>query len=239
MISIHALREEGDSQWLLRNTRSGKFLSTPSARRATTRPGKLPPSMPISIHALREEGDGSAGPRSGSRSISIHALREEGDVHWFAVPERPKYISIHALREEGDEGDNAKVKQWTDFYPRPPRGGRHKRELAYTAAWNISIHALREEGDWCNPCIYSPRLNFYPRPPRGGRRHSLRSPMRSKAFLSTPSARRATFLISRSRSGLVNFYPRPPRGGRPTVFRDSSTITKFLSTPSARRATCF
>ena len=44
-------------------------------------------------------------------------------------------ISIHALREEGD----------------------HKRELAYTAAWNISIHALREEGDSKNrektPCF--------------------------------------------------------------------------------------
>ena len=37
-------------------------------------------------------------------------------------------ISIHALREEGD---NALVRYYglpTDFYPRPPRGGRHDDE---------------------------------------------------------------------------------------------------------------
>ena len=33
-------------------------------------------------------------------------------------------ISIHALREEGDRGRiNQNVPQ-SDFYPRPPRGGR-------------------------------------------------------------------------------------------------------------------
>ena len=81
---------------------TGIFLSTPSARRATTaslvstaagsyfypRPprGGRPPALfsssrhaRISIHALREEGDRS-GSRSGrARPISIHALREEGD----------------------------------------------------------------------------------------------------------------------------------------------------------------
>ena len=57
-ISIHALREEGDSplQGVLRETKE------------------------ISIHALREEGDCRyifhAGGQAG---ISIHALREEGD----------------------------------------------------------------------------------------------------------------------------------------------------------------
>ena len=33
------------------------FLSTPSARRATTDVSKLTPQQCISIHALREEGD--------------------------------------------------------------------------------------------------------------------------------------------------------------------------------------
>ena len=33
-------------------------------------------------------------------------------------------------------------------------------------------------------------------------------------FLSTPSARRATSLRTRSRRPAVYFYPRPPRGGR-------------------------
>ena len=79
-ISIHALREEGDSYrrgiiepprnfyprpprggrqliWI-RNNIEVKFLSTPSARRATSN-GKADSSSEwISIHALREEGDG-------------------------------------------------------------------------------------------------------------------------------------------------------------------------------------
>ena len=57
VISIHALREEGDRAlarcWLMHSI----FLSTPSARRATTA-GYDPARMVlISIHALREEGD--------------------------------------------------------------------------------------------------------------------------------------------------------------------------------------
>ena len=58
VISIHALREEGDF----------------CLRRGICLP------RPISIHALREEGDGQpSGERHGEFFISIHALREEGD----------------------------------------------------------------------------------------------------------------------------------------------------------------
>ena len=56
-ISIHALREEGDSQ-INKNPRCSKrFLSTPSARRATSVTVTTPGGGLISIHALREEGD--------------------------------------------------------------------------------------------------------------------------------------------------------------------------------------
>ena len=34
-------------------------------------------------------------------------------------------------------------------------------------------------------------------------------------FLSTPSARRATYFLLYSIIGTRHFYPRPPRGGRP------------------------
>ena len=34
-----------------------------------------------------------------------------------------------------------------DFYPRPPRGGRHRFQLITHLIAVISIHALREEGD--------------------------------------------------------------------------------------------
>ena len=56
-ISIHALREEGDWQTSANKPFSIKFLSTPSARRATRQPGTKPRLFLISIHALREEGD--------------------------------------------------------------------------------------------------------------------------------------------------------------------------------------
>ena len=123
-----------------------------------------------------------------------------------------------------------------NFYPRPPRGGRHPPSCGVDVPLQISIHALREEGDLA--------LSL----PTGW----------SVAFLSTPSARRATrreddeprhdkisihalreegddcveqvilhILISihalreegdrsptRRKRSRCYFYPRPPRGGR-------------------------
>ena len=101
VISIHALREEGDNVILLSGTptadfyprppRGGRppmlrpctarerFLSTPSARRATCLQRVPYPHRGISIHALREEGDGRRRPGDRYNPISIHALREEGD----------------------------------------------------------------------------------------------------------------------------------------------------------------
>ena len=100
--------------------------------------------------------------------ISIHALREEGDLYipyYNAAGE----ISIHALREEGDGLLIAPTRCLCNFYPRPPRGGRHGKEdlvaiivqflstpsarrathtsLTGNGHEPISIHALREEGD--------------------------------------------------------------------------------------------
>ena len=56
-ISIHALREEGDPQFWCVEVAAEKFLSTPSARRATGTVSWLDLLVCISIHALREEGD--------------------------------------------------------------------------------------------------------------------------------------------------------------------------------------
>ena len=57
MISIHALREEGDTTRLSSAESKRKFLSTPSARRATQCAMSYITTINISIHALREEGD--------------------------------------------------------------------------------------------------------------------------------------------------------------------------------------
>ena len=69
MISIHALREEGDASVTL------------AAWTAL-----------ISIHALREEGDVSATSGEQTRSISIHALREEGDSSAASPRASPAYF---------------------------------------------------------------------------------------------------------------------------------------------------
>ena len=62
------------------NSAEAAFLSTPSARRATSSGSQSGSISSISIHALREEGDAlSMTMLMTSRSISIHALREEGD----------------------------------------------------------------------------------------------------------------------------------------------------------------
>ena len=88
-ISIHALREEGDVDAAERIQRLQRFLSTPSARRATT--------LSQALIAASE--------------ISIHALREEGDVCYFCYVFRLS-ISIHALREEGDNGSTLSIPCW-------------------------------------------------------------------------------------------------------------------------------
>ena len=167
-ISIHALREEGDKQWPTqqdtpqnfypRPPRGGRpstqascrrptpFLSTPSARRATSC-GILP--TPLGSHFYpRPPRGGRRGhtrillaqtdfyprpPRGGRRATSPSsrsaktflstpsARRATRGVHQAA---RPSTISIHALREEGDQ---------------------IIKMLCFDAT--ISIHALREEGD--------------------------------------------------------------------------------------------
>ena len=123
-ISIHALREEGDrprrrrcwrrSNFYPRPPRGGRhkggmdaaqrllFLSTPSARRATSL---------ASFNKIHKTNFYPRPPRGG-RPICTKTF-----VQHFV-------ISIHALREEGDSIVLPRVVVQTDFYPRPPRGGR-------------------------------------------------------------------------------------------------------------------
>ena len=123
------------------------FLSTPSARRATKPLRGVLCIQNISIHALREEGDADLPVDChGSRDISIHALREEGDQR-FQRHDQRRVISIHALREEGDRAAPKPSRHRSNFYPRPPRGGRREQARKFIQQTFISIHALREEGD--------------------------------------------------------------------------------------------
>ena len=190
-ISIHALREEGDGfVWGIR-LHLRRFLSTPSARRATVPLSQLPHAWGISIHALREEGDPHRHHLSklAQKFLSTPSARRATCCRPPARGLSP--ISIHALREEGDLLSSSSTWAFTNFYPRPPRGGRPSRPrsqptwaafLSTPSARRatgvhfykddyqfISIHALREEGDILQTRKILARDDFYPRPPRGGR----------------------------------------------------------------------
>ena len=62
--------------------RAVKFLSTPSARRATDQLGRAAQGYSISIHALREEGDRSkqAQRGCGCRFLSTPSARRATDL---------------------------------------------------------------------------------------------------------------------------------------------------------------
>ena len=149
---------------------------------------------------------------------------------------RTLWISIHALREEGDPTLLATSSHTTNFYPRPPRGGRRQ----------------------C-PCNTSGPPHFYPRPPRGGRQLIAAAADDKLVFLSTPSARRATPQAVRGHGGhQISIHALREEGDAGCHDRgkkrrisihalreegdadDPNAIEKleeFLSTPSARRAT--
>ncbi len=123
----------------------------------------------------------------------------------------------------------------------------------------ISIHALREEGDHWPTSRSRPSMNFYPRPPRGGRPLADEQIAAINEFLSTPSARRATFVChllillciflstpSARRATRQQHLHRDDRAISIHALREEGdgcgldwnvSIYQFLSTPSARRAT--
>ena len=124
-ISIHALREEGDILIEAPELAAAVFLSTPSVRRTTSRRPTTVPARSSHFYPRPPRGGRRRLYRQIDRrsAISIHALREEGDGRWMQAAS-PHPISIHALREEGDAATLTLKAQIENFYPRPPRGGR-------------------------------------------------------------------------------------------------------------------
>ena len=126
-ISIHALCEEGDALAVMGATESGdfyprplrggrrfslfyilrqlRFLSTPSARRATHF-GRVQRIHPRDFYPRPLRG--------GRPGVDTQDNRFEA-------------ISIHALCEEGDLLLSNDMPRNGDFYPRPLRGGRHEK----------------------------------------------------------------------------------------------------------------
>ena len=170
VISIHALREEGDCR-------------TPPGTSSTTNFNPRPPRGGRRV-VVRDVfvGGGNFNPRPprGGRPSPEHQ------------PPSPRGISIHALREEGDMTTTGGFIIWLYFNPRPPRGGRRQLSGRPQSRGAISIHALREEGDakaGCRPMVKL--ISIHALREEGDHRagHGWHT---AAQFQSTPSARRAT-----------------------------------------------
>ena len=253
-ISIHALREEGDTGHSLIAGDSAIFLSTPSARRAT---------VFFQTHSWFFSYFYPRPPRGGRRAARVFAKSamdfyprppRGGRLHRVVLLRRQKQISIHALREEGDPRPSLSSPLSTYFYPRPPRGGRHDGLSRAVMFQLISIHALREEGDGLS-CLFQQGefISIHALREEGdhgfgslthlcwkflstpsARRATMILPMtesRLWLFLSTPSARRATETIPMPSIETPDFYPRPPRGGRPSFRRQPACRYHFYPRP--------
>ena len=203
----------------------------------------------ISIHALREEGDGYLSCRlcgaetflsTPSARRATRCRRLDGLYAEFlstpsarratrqptSQPSRTRFLSTPSARR-ATSGPQGGSNDDLHFYPRPPRGGR---PFAVALAWyceGISIHALREEGDMV----------------------MLVRPAKSALFLSTPSARRATWLLGGDvfaavisihallAEGVDRRCCRPPRGGRLGAMATVLCGRVTVLSPSSRRAT--
>ena len=215
IISIHALREEGDPSKRLKFLRRTYFYPRPPRGGRLVRTDQTYQQGIISIHALREEGDKyflaqsqqaqdfyPRPPRGGRRCVLTRDYAKN------------KFLSTPSARRATKFTLTPKT-IYNKFLSTPSaRRATVGLKLSECLIW-ISIHALREEGDFLSGSCFPSPGNFYPRPPRGGRRCVLTRDYAKNKFLSTPSARRAT-----------KFTLTPK-----TIYN------KFLSTPSARRAT--
>ena len=124
-------------------------------------------------------------------------------------------ISIHALREEGDATGRHHGTAATDFYPRPPRGGRRYQNTT-GANWKLFLSTPSARRATAVQRVQRTRnRNFYPRPPRGGRRYGR---------------------IKDAEAEFISIHALREEGDVQCVI-DCVQLFQFLSTPSARRAT--
>ena len=148
----------------------GRFLSTPSARRAT-KDGKS--------RRYSHQDFYPRPPRGGRQWLRPRAAFAQ---KFLSTPSARRATTVHSP-------------SWgrvAEFLSTPSARRATREAMAESLEYVISIHALREEGDNHRPRLCVRHRYFYPRPPRGGR-PSWKSPIRRFfEFLSTPSARRAT-----------------------------------------------
>ena len=146
-ISIHALREEGDSI-----SKTSKSLM----RNFNPRPprGERPA---LSRPLRRRSSDFNPRPPRGERPAASH----RSAAHLYFNPRPPRgerlagkrhnnqqnFISIHALREESDQLSAGTAAHVDEFQSTPSARRATGGAGVFHALLHISIHALREESD--------------------------------------------------------------------------------------------
>ena len=146
-ISIHALREEGDSFGILPMLLDSHFYPRPPRGGRRTTPA-------ISWHMPYFYPRPPRGGRQIALGHFVFAFR----------------ISIHALREEGDSPRSTGSGRPFDFYPPPPLGGRRPK-LSPPLQTLPDFYPRPPRGGRPLPALRGGEQirHFYPRPPRGGR----------------------------------------------------------------------
>ena len=125
-----------------------KFLSTPSARRATAMDPAQSESLPYFYPRPPRGGRPVHSPSWGrvAEFLSTPSARRAtllsehfrlDAVQFLSTPSARRATAPLFLQPKGSR----------HFYPRPPRGGRLRRDRHGRHGIMISIHALREEGD--------------------------------------------------------------------------------------------
>ena len=250
-ISIHALREEGDGRSSVHDYAEDISIH---ALREEGDEGDLAGvhQSAISIHALREEGDHQR-QRRARHVLHFNPRPPRGGRHFMQrrISRWQTFQSTPSARR-ATAGQSCTAPAARDFNPRPPRGGRRTGTCLGCRRTEISIHALREEGDRIRRYVFealaaisihalreegdlrlsetSLEINdFNPRPPRGGRREKPEKEQDTRQFQSTPSARRATYILCTFTIIHDYFNPRPPRGGRRKVKCDHTLHTSHFN----------
>ena len=168
-ISIHALCEEGDGSsrrmpaasfdFYPRPLRGGRhtalsppaspmiFLSTPSARRATS---SKEDEIMVEWKFLSTPSARRATRTSCTRSLPMRFLStpsaRRATYRYATYKATAIFLSTPSARRATRASSSRRCHSMY-FYPRPPRGGRPAPYAAIRWLEDISIHALREEGD--------------------------------------------------------------------------------------------
>ena len=215
-----------------------EFLSTPSARRATS--PRAAPCIWLTIFLSTPSARRATAAHSDNIAvffISIHALREEGDRDLYRfIADFGVFLSTPSARRATSSPIRlCQTMQY--FYPRPPRGGRRLRKRKDWSTRMISIHALREEGDFHLyvirkslfaisihalreegdlplrfPASYLQSISIHALREEGDAGHRPQGAEGHDFYPRPPRGGR--LMPSYSSLWVINFYPRPPRGGR-------------------------